>query len=116
MEPRKLSPPFPESTRRRSGATTVTGEFCRTCCGSWSAGSATRRRASLLTAAFRTTGTSAGRESLNPLQVETEALIPFRNHSVASTDRELSQRNPRGMLRNLWISLGQGVVTGAPDD
>jgi NRAMP (natural resistance-associated macrophage protein)-like metal ion transporter len=35
---------------------------------------------------------------------------------VASTDREPVKRNPRALLRNLWSSLGPGVITGAADD
>ena len=35
---------------------------------------------------------------------------------MASTDREPTKRNPRAVLRNLWRSLGPGVITGAADD
>jgi len=35
---------------------------------------------------------------------------------VASTDHEPVKRNPRALLRNLWSSLGPGVITGAADD
>lgn len=35
---------------------------------------------------------------------------------MASTNREPVKRNPRAPLRNLWSSLGPGVITGAADD
>ena len=35
---------------------------------------------------------------------------------MASTDHEPVKRNPRVLLRNLWSSLGPGVITGAADD
>ena len=35
---------------------------------------------------------------------------------MASIDHESNQRTPRGVLRNLWSSLGPGLVTGAADD
>ncbi|HYU52581.1 MAG TPA: divalent metal cation transporter, partial [Gemmatimonadaceae bacterium] len=35
---------------------------------------------------------------------------------MASTDHEPVKRNPRALLRNLWSSLGPGVITGAADD